>query len=235
MVASGLTQRVEVSQYRLAAHLVLALVIFAAIVWTLRRMSERPPIGGVGAAEDHERGAAGADLPAALFRRAGRGPARRHASTTPGPTSTARSFRQPARLFFEEPWWRNLFDNTLTVQFEHRMTAYALLALALWHALDAVRLRAAHGRDPRRMVAGGCDHAAGGARYPHAAQPGADRSRAGAPGGRDGGADAGGASGRTACRAAGKAGGEGFSVSRSDRPASNSRRRRRHRAGATNS
>src|SRR5215216_711806 len=44
MVASGLSQRVEVSQYRLATHLVLALVIFAAIVWTLRRMSERPPI-----------------------------------------------------------------------------------------------------------------------------------------------------------------------------------------------
>ena len=47
-----------------------------------------------------------------------------------------------ARLWFEEPWWRNLFDNTLTVQFEHRMTAYALLALALFHAIDAVRLRA---------------------------------------------------------------------------------------------
>src|SRR5215216_4462345 len=44
MVASGLSQRVEVSQYRLATHLLLALVIFAAIVWTLRRMSERPPI-----------------------------------------------------------------------------------------------------------------------------------------------------------------------------------------------
>ena len=42
MVASGLSQRTEVSQYRLAAHLMLALVIFAAIVWTLRRMSERP-------------------------------------------------------------------------------------------------------------------------------------------------------------------------------------------------
>jgi len=47
-----------------------------------------------------------------------------------------------ARLFFEDPWWRNLFDNTLTVQFEHRMTAYALLALALLHALDAVASRA---------------------------------------------------------------------------------------------
>src|SRR6202035_3369585 len=48
-----------------------------------------------------------------------------------------------ARLFFEEPWWRNLLDNTLTVQFEHRMTAYALFALAILHALDAVRSRAA--------------------------------------------------------------------------------------------
>src|SRR5947208_6397985 len=42
MVASGLSERVEVSQYRLATHLMLALVIFAAVVWTLRRMRERP-------------------------------------------------------------------------------------------------------------------------------------------------------------------------------------------------
>src|SRR5204863_48911 len=47
-----------------------------------------------------------------------------------------------ARLWFETPWWRNLFDNTLTVQFEHRMTAYALLILALLHAIDAVRSKA---------------------------------------------------------------------------------------------
>jgi cytochrome c oxidase assembly protein subunit 15 len=46
------------------------------------------------------------------------------------------------RLLFEQPWWRNLFDNTLTVQFEHRMTAYALLLLAILHAIDAVRSRA---------------------------------------------------------------------------------------------
>jgi heme a synthase len=47
-----------------------------------------------------------------------------------------------ARLWFEEPWWRNLFDNTLTVQFEHRMTAYALFVLAMVHALDVIRSRA---------------------------------------------------------------------------------------------
>src|ERR1700752_5393450 len=44
MVASGLSQRVEVSQYRLATHLVLAFLIFAAIVWTLRRMTDRPTV-----------------------------------------------------------------------------------------------------------------------------------------------------------------------------------------------
>src|SRR5437868_9763451 len=43
MVASGLSERVEVSQYRLATHLVLALLIFAAIIWTLRRLACRPP------------------------------------------------------------------------------------------------------------------------------------------------------------------------------------------------
>src|SRR5436305_1372760 len=39
MVASGLSERVEVSQYRLATHLMLAVAIRAAIVWTLRRSS----------------------------------------------------------------------------------------------------------------------------------------------------------------------------------------------------
>ena len=46
MVASGLSERVEVSQYRLATHLVLALLIFAAVIWTLRRLAERPPVTG---------------------------------------------------------------------------------------------------------------------------------------------------------------------------------------------
>src|SRR5512138_3483025 len=37
MVASGLSERTEVSQYRLAVHLLLALAIYALIVWTLAR------------------------------------------------------------------------------------------------------------------------------------------------------------------------------------------------------
>src|SRR5207245_4458021 len=44
MVASGLAERVSVSQYRLAFHLTLACVIFAAIVWTAQGLAPRAPI-----------------------------------------------------------------------------------------------------------------------------------------------------------------------------------------------
>jgi heme a synthase len=141
MVASGLSQRVEVSQYRLATHLVLALLIFAAIVWTLRRLADRPPstvswrlkITSVALVVltfvQLYLGALVAGL------RAGR-------VYNTWPDIDGGLIPSAARLFFEAPWWRNLFDNTLTVQFEHRMIAYALFALAVLHALDAVGSRA---------------------------------------------------------------------------------------------
>ena len=141
MVASGLTQRVEVSQLRLATHLVLALLIYAAIVWTLRRLGERPPsvapsrlkiTGVVLLALTFVQLYLGA-LVAGL--RAGR-------VYNTWPEIDGALIPSAARLWFEAPWWRNLFDNTLTVQFEHRMVAYALFALAILHALDAIRSRA---------------------------------------------------------------------------------------------
>ena len=141
MVASGLSQRTEVSQYRLATHLMLALIIFASIVWTLRRMTARPqsvvPVllkfSGVALlALTFVQLYFGA-LVAGL--RAGR-------VYNTWPEIDGAFIPSAARLWFEEPWWRNLFDNTLTVQFEHRMTAYALLILALLHAIDAMRSRA---------------------------------------------------------------------------------------------
>src|SRR5260370_22696175 len=44
-----------------------------------------------------------------------------------------------ARLFFYWPLWRNVFETTLAVQFDHRMAAYALALLALLHAADVAR------------------------------------------------------------------------------------------------
>lgn len=141
MVASGLSERVEVSQYRLATHLILALLIFAGIVWTVRRLADRPQIAV------HTRlrftsavlvivtfiqiyfGALVAGL------RAGR-------AYNTWPQIDGAFIPSAERLWFETPWWRNMFDNVLTVQFEHRMTAYLLFALAALHAFDALRSRA---------------------------------------------------------------------------------------------
>jgi cytochrome c oxidase assembly protein subunit 15 len=140
MVASGLTQRVEVSQYRLATHLVLALLIFAAIVWTLRRLSARPPILAplrlkvtsvvllVMVFLQLYLGALVAGL------RAGK-------VYNTWPDIDGGFIPSGARLFFEQPWWRNLFDNTLTVQFNHRMVAYTLWIVAILHVGDAIRAR----------------------------------------------------------------------------------------------
>jgi cytochrome c oxidase assembly protein subunit 15 len=142
MVASGLSQRTEVSQYRLAVHLLLALLIFAAIVWTLRRMSGRPQIIAASRLKITSVALLALTFLQIYFGalvaglRAGR-------VYNTWPEIDGAFIPSAARLFFEDPWWRNLFDNTLTVQFEHRMTAYALLTLALWHAIDAVRARAA--------------------------------------------------------------------------------------------
>lgn len=141
MVASGLSQRIEVSHYRLATHLVLALLIYASIVWTLRRLTERETVG----AATRLRGT-GFVLVAVTFvqlylgalvagLRAGR-------VYNTWPDIDGAFIPAAARLWFDMPWWRNLFDNTLTVQFEHRMTAYVLFALAIAHAVDAVRSRA---------------------------------------------------------------------------------------------
>jgi cytochrome c oxidase assembly protein subunit 15 len=141
MVASGLTQRVEVSQLRLATHLVLALLIYAAIVWTLRRLRERQS-----AAASSRLKITSLALLALTFvqlylgalvagLRAGR-------VYNTWPEIDGALIPSAARLWFEAPWWRNLFDNTLTVQFEHRMVAYALLGLAILHAVDAIRARA---------------------------------------------------------------------------------------------
>jgi cytochrome c oxidase assembly protein subunit 15 len=141
MVASGLTGRVEVSQYRLAVHLSLALLIFSGIVWTVRRLAERPQ----SALPARLRVTSALLLVMTFLQiyfgalvaglRAGR-------AYNTWPEIDGALIPSAERLWFETPWWRNMFDNVLTVQFEHRMTAYALFALAAWHAFDAVRSRA---------------------------------------------------------------------------------------------
>jgi cytochrome c oxidase assembly protein subunit 15 len=141
MVASGLSQRVEVSPYRLATHLVLALLIFAGIVWTLRRLVDRPPLA-VSSRLKFTSAALVVLTFVQLYLGALVAGLRAGKIYNTWPDIDGALIPSATRLFFEDPWWRNLFDNTLTVQLEHRMVAYVLFALAALHVLDAIRSRA---------------------------------------------------------------------------------------------
>jgi cytochrome c oxidase assembly protein subunit 15 len=141
MVASGLTERVSVSQYRLAFHLTLACMIYAALVWTAdRTLHASAAQSGRPAVPRRLRWSAGALLVLAIVQiylgalvaglRAG-------LIFNTWPLIDGGFIPSTTDLFFAHPLWRNFFENTLTVQFDHRMVAYGLCALALVHAVDA--------------------------------------------------------------------------------------------------
>ena len=138
MVVSGLVGRVSVSQYRLAFHLTLACVIYAALVWTAQRL--RPQ--NVVAVPPRIRFTAGLLLFLLLAQIylgalvAGLDAGRIYNTL---PLIDGAFIPSADRLFFEQPLWRNFFENPLLVQFQHRMLAYALLLLALAHLFDAAR------------------------------------------------------------------------------------------------
>lgn len=136
MVASGLVERTDVSQYRLAIHLTLACVIFLAIMMVARGLAPHtePP------ADKATQGFAGFLVLAILIQIFLGGLV---AGTDAGLSYNTWPLMDgaiiPGDLFIQEPWWRNLFENPKTVQFVHRLGAYALFVLALWHMIAARR------------------------------------------------------------------------------------------------
>jgi cytochrome c oxidase assembly protein subunit 15 len=138
MVSSGLAGRVSVSQYRLGFHLTLACAIYAAILWTALGLDGKGP-------EQVPRrvaaSAAGLVVLVIVQIYLGALVAGLDAGLTINTWPLIDGAFIPAseRLGFETPLWRNLFENALTVQFMHRMAAYALWLLALLHAIDVAR------------------------------------------------------------------------------------------------
>jgi heme a synthase len=147
MVASGLAARVEVSHYRLATHLILACIIYVALIWTAQRLDAGRPAPAP--APGRIRLTAAALLFLVLVQiylgalvaglRAG------YVYNT-WPLIDGRFVPAAAQLFFDTPLWRNVFDNALTAQFDHRMLAYLIVVCALWHAFDAARSEKAAAR-----------------------------------------------------------------------------------------
>lgn len=60
-----------------------------------------------------------------------------------------------ATLFAQTPFWENFVDNVALVQFNHRIGAYLLLALALWHALGLRRAVPGSGEAKRATALAG--------------------------------------------------------------------------------
>lgn len=129
MVSSGLADRVDVSQYRLAAHLSLAVIVFAAQFWLaldlwparVVSVSRNLRIGAsalaVGVFAQMVLGAFVAGL------RAGR-------TFNTWPLMDGKVF--PDGYFTADREFNDLFETMAAVQFNHRLGAYILAAAVIW-------------------------------------------------------------------------------------------------------
>ncbi len=136
MVASGLSERVSVSQYRLAVHLTLACVIFVATMLIARGLAPH----SAGPARRETQRFAGWLLILVLVQiYLGALVAGLHAGLTFNTWPLMDGRLWPDQLMTMQPFWLNLFENPKTVQFVHRLGAYVVFAAALWHAVATWR------------------------------------------------------------------------------------------------
>jgi cytochrome c oxidase assembly protein subunit 15 len=140
MVKSGLVDRIDVSQYRLALHLLTAFSILALLVWLALEAgpaNERVRLRTVTAGQ---RGMA-IGLFLLVFVQAGLGAlvAGLKAGLTYNTWPLMDGKVVPDGLATHSPWYLNFFENVTTVQFDHRVTAYAVAILALVHLVALIR------------------------------------------------------------------------------------------------
>lgn len=124
MVASGLVDRPSVSQYRLAAHLLLAVALYAYTVWLILEL------GGQGARHDDPktaRKAAGLIGFVLVVMTFGALMAGLRAGWSHNTFPTMSGYWIPPGMFDLAPWWINPFENGTTVQFIHRWLAKLLV------------------------------------------------------------------------------------------------------------
>jgi len=124
MVASGLIDRPSVSHYRLAGHLLLAVVLYAYTVWLILELGPEVATRD----EAHTRRNA-TMLIGLLFVVLAWGALmaglRAGAAHNTFPTMSGHWI--PPALFDQSPWWINLFENPTTIQFVHRWLAKLLV------------------------------------------------------------------------------------------------------------
>ena len=133
MVASGFAERTDVSQYRLAAHLGLALALYGYVLWMACRLAWPAP-AAVPAARGLRGGLKGLLHLLIITIVSGAFVAGLNAGLTYNTWPLMDGRLVPDGYWFQDPWYLNPFENLAAVQFNHRLlTALtALLALGLW-------------------------------------------------------------------------------------------------------
>jgi cytochrome c oxidase assembly protein subunit 15 len=149
MVKSGLVDDPRVSQFRLTAHLALAFLIYAAMLWTASSLLWPSDPARNGAHTTRLRRLAWI-LTAliALMVITGGFVAGIRAGLAYNTFPLMNGHVVPPEILMLEPWHRNFFYNMATVQFNHRLIAWMLVLYVPWLWFQA---RAAH--LPRRLQA----------------------------------------------------------------------------------
>jgi len=148
MVRSGLTLRTDVSQYRLAAHLALALVIYGVGVWTVADLFGFAG-GALRGAEPGAKGSGRLRRLSAWFVgfafltiMSGAFVAGLNAGLAWNTFPLMGGSVVPPGYSALSPWYLNLFENVAAVQFHHRLfgMAAALGSILLWRESRQVPL-----------------------------------------------------------------------------------------------
>ncbi len=134
MVKSGLVDDPRVSQYRLAAHLGLAFLIFAAMWWVALDLLARRAQTAVTADGLRSLRRFAAALAALIFVMvlSGAFVAGLHAGLAFNTFPLMNGYVVPPDILLLEPWYVNFFGNIATVQFDHRLIAWALAFAVPW-------------------------------------------------------------------------------------------------------
>jgi cytochrome c oxidase assembly protein subunit 15 len=132
MVSSGLVDRVDVSQYRLAMHLGVAFLILGCLVWLVMELWPRPSEASQANATIAQRWLS-RFLVAVIFVQVLLGAlvAGLKAGAAYNTWPDMNGALVPSGLFELSPWYLNVFENITTVQFNHRVAALLVLGLAV--------------------------------------------------------------------------------------------------------
>jgi len=138
MVSSGLADRISVSQYRLAVHLGLAILILGALLWVALSLDEKHEERSVAASGSGWAAAITALMFVQILLGALMAGMKAGMGYNTWPLMDGQLI--PNGLGVMQPWYLNLFENAMTVQFNHRVVAYAVVLAVAWHAWSTLRV-----------------------------------------------------------------------------------------------